>query len=122
MAGFVALVNSARIAAGKAPLGWLNPALYQLYASFARDITLGANNCAANARVCCGHGYSALPGWDPVSGLGSVDFTKFKDALMSAGAAPTAAPTFAAHAPTPTPTGTPPPTRAPTSYPTVAKG
>lgn len=118
----VALVNAARIAAGKAPLGWLNPALYQMYASFAIDITEGANNCAANARVCCGHGYSAMPGWDPVTGLGAVNFAAFKTALMNVGAAPTAAPTFAAHAPTPHPTAAPPPTARPTAYPTISKG
>ena len=81
----VALVNSARLAAGKSSLGWINPALYQLSASFAKDITEGANNCAANARVCCGHGYSAMPGWDPVTGLGSVDFEAFKEAMMELG-------------------------------------
>lgn len=122
MAGMVALVNSARLAAGKSTLGWLNPALYQTYAAYAIDITEGTNNCAANARVCCGHGYSAMPGWDPVTGLGSVNFAAFKTALMAVGSAPTAAPTTAPGAPTPLPTYAPPPTRAPTAYPSIGKG
>ena len=127
MAGMVALVNSARLAAGKSSLGWINPALYQLSASFAKDITEGANNCAANARVCCGHGYSAMPGWDPVTGLGSVDFEAFKEAMMELGdsghsPAPSAAPVAVPGAPTPVPSQFPVPTPAPTNYPTVGKG
>ena len=127
MAGMVALVNSARISAGKSSLGWINPALYQLYESFAIDITEGANNCAAGALVCCGHGFGALPGWDPVTGLGSVNFAAFKAAFLALGdhpTAPTLAPTVAPGQPTPAPVLVPTaqPTPAPSSYPTVAKG
>lgn len=127
MAGMVSLVNSARIAAGKAPLGWINPVLYQLYEAFAIDVTEGANNCAAGALVCCGHGFGALPGWDPVSGLGSVNFAAFKAAFMALpdhSSAPTAAPSVTPGEPTPAPVQVPTaqPSLAPSAYPTVAKG
>lgn len=74
--GMVALVNAQRIAAGKSSLGFLNPALYQNGGIF-NDITSGFNNCAASADVCCDEGFYATSGWDPVTGLGSVDFAKF---------------------------------------------
>ena len=56
--GLIALLNEKL---GK-PLGFLQPALYGIPASDAafHDITSGSNGA-----------YSAGPGWDPVSGLGS---------------------------------------------------
>jgi tripeptidyl-peptidase-1 len=41
VAAMVSLVNSARLAQGKPPLGWLNPAIYENDGSFARDVTVG---------------------------------------------------------------------------------
>ena len=127
MAGMVALVNSARLAAGKPPLGWINSALYQLYEAFAIDIIDGANNCAAGALICCGHGFGALPGWDPVTGLGSVNFAAFKAAFLALGGhtiAPTPAPSPVPGEPTASPSRAPSahPTPAPSSYPTISKG
>lgn len=63
--GFLALVNAARVAAGKKQLGFLNPIIYamsadQLAAGF-NDILMGSNG-----------DFSAGPGWDPVSGWGSM--------------------------------------------------
>lgn len=54
-AGLLARINQV---IGK-PAGYLNPLLYAASASF-RDITSGSNG-----------GYSAAPGWDPCTGLGS---------------------------------------------------
>jgi len=54
------------------PLGFINPALYKLgtsntYHQDFHDITEGSNNNQqANVK-----GYSAAPGWDPVTGLGT---------------------------------------------------
>jgi tripeptidyl-peptidase-1 len=78
VAGMVALVNANRIAAGKSSLGFLNQAIYQNGGVF-NDITSGENNCAAGSppEVCCDEGFYASSGWDPVTGFGSVDFTKF---------------------------------------------
>eukprot|EP01034_Spumella_vulgaris_P024355 gene24355-30684_t len=96
VAGMISLVNARRLREGKTSLGWLNPALYANYQSFVNDITSGSNNCAAGGKVCCDAGYNAATGWDPVTGLGSVNFTKFSDVLTSIGnhySYPTAAPT-----------------------------
>ena len=85
VAGMVSLVNSARAEQGRPTLGFLNPALYALSSSFVKDVTVGDNCClTADAGFCCEEGFYASAGWDPVSGLGSVDFTKFRDALMGA--------------------------------------
>jgi len=84
-AGFVSLVNSARLAAGKPPLGFLNPALYSSNATdIYNDITSGFNNCAAaqGSLVCCEQGFHAAKGWDPLTGRGSVDFARFAERMV----------------------------------------
>lgn len=73
-AGLIALINQQR---GQA-IGYLNPILYQNYAQFIqanalRDVTTGNNGA-----------YSAGPGWDACSGVGSPDGSKLRDALVSA--------------------------------------
>lgn len=81
----ITLVNSARLDAGKATLGFLNPKLYAADSSVFHDITSGENNCAAGSvgsEVCCSYGFTATTGWDPASGLGSVDFPKFLAAFQ----------------------------------------
>jgi kumamolisin len=64
--GFMALVGESRANVGQAPLGFLNPVLYgmdpTLRSSLFHDITTG-NNC----------GYQAGPGWDAVTGWGSMN-------------------------------------------------
>jgi hypothetical protein len=100
-AAMITLINSARFSIGKSFVGWLNPTLYGRQASYVKDITSGKNNCGAgNYDWCCSQGYYAAPGWDPVTGLGSINFDSFKNVLVSLGRA-TSSPTI-------------PPTRAPT--------
>lgn len=83
-ASMVALANSARISAGKSPLGFLNPFIYQNSAIF-HDITSGVNNCAAGGSVCCEYGFTATTGWDPITGVGSfAPFSAFLKAAMDA--------------------------------------
>ena len=77
IAGMVSLINSARLDAGKPALGWLNPKIYALNGSFANDVTSGNNKCTRSASLCCYQGFYAAPGWDPVTGFGSVNFEKF---------------------------------------------
>ena len=85
-ASMVALVNAARAAAGLSSVGFINPTLYNaaFYPSFVRDIVSGENNCAASYQtpVCCQYGFTAAPGWDPVTGLGSINFKAFKAAFL----------------------------------------
>jgi len=90
VAGMVTLINAARKASGHPALGWLNPLLYVNQGTFANDITSGNNKCTSYA--CCDQGYYAAPGWDPVTGFGSIDFKKLYTLLVS-GAVPTSSPT-----------------------------
>eukprot|EP01034_Spumella_vulgaris_P026875 gene26875-33523_t len=118
-AAFVSLVNAKRLAAGKSSLGWINPSLYALYESFIlNDITVGENNCVADVALCCEQGFTAVAGWDPVTGLGSVNYGKFEEAFFALGSIPTSGePTVAPNlAPTMSPTYTV------TTAPTVAAG
>ena len=60
-------VNEERIAVGKAPVGFVNPTLYA-NPQVLHDITTGSNpGCKTN-------GFSAVTGWDPVSGLGTPNY------------------------------------------------
>ena len=60
-AAVVALLNDQRLKAGKPPLGFLNPFLYQNPEAF-RDMTNGVNHGSGF------HGFTAEKGWDPVTG------------------------------------------------------
>ncbi|KAH9474907.1 Aorsin [Psilocybe cubensis] len=65
------MINDARITVGKKPIGFINPAIYSNSFSDAfNDITSGKNS------GCGTDGYSAVPGWDPVTGLGTPSFPK----------------------------------------------
>ncbi|KAF9009886.1 family S53 protease-like protein [Cyathus striatus] len=74
-ASVIALLNDELVAAGKSPLGFLNPFLYSTGASALNDITTGDNpGCNTN-------GFPAKAGWDPVTGLGTPNFAKLKTAV-----------------------------------------
>ena len=80
----VSLVNAARLAAGKSSLGWMNKALYRSYQFYTNDITGGKNNCAGGGVTsCCAEGFNAAVGWDPATGLGSLNFMLFKNFFLS---------------------------------------
>ncbi|KAJ3555486.1 hypothetical protein NM688_g2552 [Phlebia brevispora] len=71
-AGVISLLNDFRISQGRRPLGFLNPILYTAGVAGFNDITSGSNpGCNTN-------GFSAGPGWDPVTGLGTPDFGKLQ--------------------------------------------
>jgi len=80
VAGMVSLVNAARVANGLSTVGFMNPTLYAA-TNFINDITEGMNQCLDDqyGGSCCASGFNATVGWDPVTGLGSVDYAKFKD-------------------------------------------
>ncbi|KAI0823960.1 subtilisin-like protein [Trametes gibbosa] len=66
----ITLINDARITAGKGPVGFINPALYSdAFANSFHDITTGGN------QGCGTPGFTATEGWDPVTGLGTPNFT-----------------------------------------------
>ena len=83
VAAMISLANVARRTAGKSALGFINPWLYN-NSAVASDITVGRNNCCAGmvySEVCCPDGYSAAKGWDPLTGLGSLNFKRFLAAV-----------------------------------------
>lgn len=53
------MLNDARLSAGKPPLGFLNPWLYQTGYAGLNDITVG-NNAG-----CGTEGFNSTVGWDP---------------------------------------------------------
>ncbi|KAI0052390.1 family S53 protease [Auriscalpium vulgare] len=75
-ASVISLLNDRLIAGGKSPLGFLNPLLYsEAGVAALTDITSGNNpGCKTN-------GFSAVAGWDPITGLGTPIFSKMASAL-----------------------------------------
>jgi tripeptidyl-peptidase-1 len=93
-AGMISIANRQRVAAGLSTLGWINPFLYQYYTQFANDITGGTKNGCSQLKVradgsiynkCCKEGFFPAVGWDPSTGLGSINFDAFLAATISAG-------------------------------------
>ncbi|KZT34095.1 subtilisin-like protein [Sistotremastrum suecicum HHB10207 ss-3] len=65
------LVNDARLAIGKKPVGFINPTIYsEGFKDAFNDITTGGN------QGCGTPGFTSAPGWDPVTGLGTPNFLK----------------------------------------------
>lgn len=84
-AGFTALINQRAAGLGNPPVGFLNPALYALargsnYPSTFHDVTQGNN-----FRGGTGAHYSAAPGFDLCTGLGTPKGQALIDALAGAG-------------------------------------
>jgi tripeptidyl-peptidase-1 len=81
-ASLISLANSIRFSNGKPKLGFLNPLLYSsVLADSFRDITVGNNRCCLSSQWCCESGFDTAVGWDPVTGLGSLDFKTFLSAI-----------------------------------------
>jgi len=77
VASLVALLNDHRLRNGRKTLGFLNPLLYSSEAQVGfNDITVGNNP------GCGTDGFSAKKGWDPVSGLGTINFGKMKGVVV----------------------------------------
>lgn len=70
------LINEARINAGKSSIGFVNPVLYANPGAL-NDITSGNNP------GCGTSGFSAVEGWDPVTGLGTPSYPKLLRAFMA---------------------------------------
>jgi tripeptidyl-peptidase-1 len=75
-ASMVAMINDARLSAGKPTVGFINPVLYA-NPQVMNDIVVGSNyDC---------NGQKAFPtakGWDPVTGLGTPDFNRMLDLFL----------------------------------------
>ncbi|KAH8981303.1 subtilisin-like protein [Lactarius hatsudake] len=70
VAGIISLLNDYLISQGKVSLGFLNPWLYGTGKNGLTDITSGSNP------GCNTGGFSAVEGWDPVTGVGTPDFQR----------------------------------------------
>ena len=57
--------------------------MYDQGKRFTYDITEGSNNCCAYAYVCCEQGYECAAGWDPLTGLGAVNYTAFEEVFLN---------------------------------------
>merc|ERR1712032_227228 len=69
-AGLVALLNDARLSKGMKPMGFINPWLYKVAKERPdafNDITYGNNKCENK------FGFESATGWDPVTGLGTLN-------------------------------------------------
>ncbi|KAH9070672.1 subtilisin-like protein [Lactarius deliciosus] len=75
VAGLVSLLNDYQLSKGRPALGFLNPWLYGSASQGFNDITSGSNP------GCNTDGFSAVPGWDPVTGLGTPDFQRLLERL-----------------------------------------
>ncbi|KAG9312226.1 peptidase S8/S53 domain-containing protein [Chiua virens] len=65
------MVNDARIALGKGPIGFINPVIYAV------NFTDGFNDITNGTNPGCGTpGFNTSHGWDPVTGLGTPNFPK----------------------------------------------
>ncbi|KJA14174.1 hypothetical protein HYPSUDRAFT_80924 [Hypholoma sublateritium FD-334 SS-4] len=82
-ASVISLLNDRLIAAGKSPLGFLNPFLYSAAGAAAlNDITTAHRYCFRGDNPGCGtNGFPARAGWDPVTGLGTPNFSKLLTAV-----------------------------------------
>jgi kumamolisin len=82
-AGYIALANQQAAQNGNPPVGFINPAIYQLglgtsYNTLFHDITSGFNDGGEG-----GLGFNAVPGFDLVTGWGSPDGAPLINALVS---------------------------------------
>ena len=71
-AGLIAVLNDYRKSQGKPALGFINPLVYDAGAAGLKDITSGSNG------GCDSAGFPAEAGWDPATGMGTLNFAKFK--------------------------------------------
>lgn len=75
-ASIINRINEERIAAGKKPVGFVNPVLYK-NPSALNDVVNGTNP------GCGTKGFSAVEGWDPATGLGTPNYPKLLDVFMA---------------------------------------
>jgi tripeptidyl-peptidase-1 len=72
----ITLINEQRANSGKGPVGFINPTLYA-NPTILNDITSGGN------QGCGTPGFTAVSGWDPVTGLGTPNYSKMLPVFMA---------------------------------------
>ena len=88
-AGYLALANQQAQINGVAPVGFLNPVLYSFlgtpaYTNYFHDITTGNNEWSGSPNL-----YSAVPGYDLCTGLGTINGTNLINYFASGAVSPT---------------------------------
>ena len=73
-AAIFARLNAVRLASGGKPLGFLNPWIYKNQEAF-NDVTQGCNTGGG------AHGFTAVKGWDPATGVGTPNYAAMVKAL-----------------------------------------
>jgi kumamolisin len=93
-AGLIARINQSPTRGGGNPVGFVNPLLYaqMIPAGVFHDITSGNNDIYHDL----GGEFEAGPGWDPCTGLGSIDGAKLLAALPAQQPAPPTPPASSA--------------------------
>ncbi|KAH9011980.1 peptidase S8/S53 domain-containing protein, partial [Lactarius deliciosus] len=76
VAGVFSLLNDYLITNGRPLLGFLNIRLYSDGIAGLNDIISGSNPGYGT------DGFSAIPGWDPVTGLGTPEFEKLQNIFI----------------------------------------
>jgi tripeptidyl-peptidase-1 len=76
VASLFTLINNQLIDAGKPVIGFANYVLYQ-HPEAMNDIVTGS------APACNTNGFSAVPGWDPITGLGTPDYVSLLNVFMN---------------------------------------
>ncbi|KZT44232.1 subtilisin-like protein [Sistotremastrum suecicum HHB10207 ss-3] len=76
-ASVITLINAERLRVGKSPVGFINPAVYSSsFKEAFNDIKHGDNpGCGTN-------GFTAVEGWDPVTGVGTPIFPKLLEQFL----------------------------------------
>lgn len=94
-AALIAMLNDAKLRAGKPTLGWLNPLIYGPGADIWGDVIAGhAKGCDGRnyqsgqkeppgSGIVPGAQWNATTGWDPVTGFGTPDFSKLLKLVMT---------------------------------------
>ncbi|UNI15306.1 Tripeptidyl-peptidase I [Purpureocillium takamizusanense] len=77
------LINEDRLTAGKTPIGFVNPVLYQNPDMF-NDILVGSQARGGPTDKGCGDngGFRCQEGWDPVTGMGTPDYKAMHEVFM----------------------------------------
>ncbi|RFU77605.1 protease s8 tripeptidyl peptidase [Trichoderma arundinaceum] len=76
VASLINRVNEERLAVGKSPVGFVNPIFYKNPHIF-NDVVSGNNS------ICGSLAYNATPGWDPTTGLGTINYPKMLEVFLN---------------------------------------
>jgi tripeptidyl-peptidase-1 len=77
-AGIFAKLNALRASQNRAPLGFLNPFIYQNPGAF-QDVTSGTNTGSPTKK----YGFKAIKGWDAATGWGTPNFEALSKVVLS---------------------------------------